>query len=599
MHSHHHPPVVIPIPDKDKDFFYIICGHKQPDADSICSAIGLAELKYALHPEIPRGTTTCLGRRAKWTAVRCGESNPKIDVILKRFNVPLPPLYTSITPRVRHIMASQKSIVFAYKGTTCTEVLQIMQASKHSVLPVIDPEKVTDPYTGLCGLVTFVSLGQFFIPVNNRTLRVMSTTLMNVVKSIKGENATPRPTLIDPTRKEELTTLCVSWSVEEAEALAAEERVDYAKCIIVTTPQCVEVQHWALDKGVRLLVINGHGMAPFRVDHEIVVKAQAKGLNLVTTTMDSYSLCWAIRGSALIDSLVDSHAMLPCHAEDRLAEMRKRLAHSDAIMCAVQDEKARLVGLLTRKDFQRPLYMRLILVDHNELGQAIPGADECEITEIVDHHRLGNAPTNQPIIFYNHPVGSTSTIVADMFRQSDLTPSVPIAGVLMGGIISDTLNLRGPTTTPVDVNILAWLAEITQEDPNALATAIFSAGSIFEIRTPDQIVVSDYKEFHEGDLRYSVTQVEEVGFANFWANRDPVCAALSALRAREKFHFSALLVTDINTQRSLFVYEGSADVSSRIKYPAVDSSGTIFEMPFVSRKMQVIPYLIRLLKEDQ
>jgi manganese-dependent inorganic pyrophosphatase len=231
------------------------------------------------------------------------------------------------------------------------------------------------------------------------------------------------------------------------------------------------------------------------------------------------------------------------------------------------------------------------------MSQAVPGADEVTITEIIDHHRLGAINTQQPILFLNEPVGSTCTIVADLFRREGLQPSPDVAGIMMSGLISDTLHLNGPTTTGKDAILLAWLSEISGVNSKQLADEIFNSGSVILANPPDKIVRSDYKIYEEEGVRFAVSQVEELGFGNFWQQARAIAAALDELREEEKLTFAALLVTDINTQNSLLLVKGDQALIDRISYAHVQQD-EIFDLPgVVSRKKQLIPYLTSLLKE--
>ncbi|MGB0259188.1 MAG: DHHA2 domain-containing protein, partial [Coraliomargarita sp.] len=256
-----------------------------------------------------------------------------------------------------------------------------------------------------------------------------------------------------------------------------------------------------------------------------------------------------------------------------------------------------LLGVFSKSDILRPSNTRIALVDHNELGQAVTGADEVQITEILDHHRLGNIPSEQPILFINRPVGSTCSIVADLFRAQNLTPAQGIAGVLMSGIISDTLLLNSPTTTSLEGELLEWLSPIAGIKAEDLADLIFSSGSVIVNQTPEEVVRSDCKIYQESNgISYSVAQIEELGFNNFWAHQENLSTALQAYREREELLFSFLLVTDINTQDSLLVVAGNEDLKSQIDYPQ-KTHEHIYEMPgIVSRKKQLIPYTSSLLK---
>jgi manganese-dependent inorganic pyrophosphatase len=233
------------------------------------------------------------------------------------------------------------------------------------------------------------------------------------------------------------------------------------------------------------------------------------------------------------------------------------------------------------------------------MTQAVTGAAEVTITEVIDHHRLGSLTTAQPILFINEPVGSTCTIVADLYRRDSLTPSQDLAGIMMAGIISDTLNLNSPTSTAKDAGILRWLSSLAGIDQRALAEMIFSSGSVILANAPDKIVRSDYKVYDEGGARFAVAQVEELGFGNFWGQAKVLSSALEGLCAAEQLLFAGLLVTDINTQNSLLLVKGDADVIARISYPHLEND-EIFELAgIVSRKKQLIPYLTSLLKEMQ
>ncbi|HZZ19946.1 MAG TPA: DHHA2 domain-containing protein, partial [Opitutaceae bacterium] len=223
--------------------------------------------------------------------------------------------------------------------------------------------------------------------------------------------------------------------------------------------------------------------------------------------------------------------------------------------------------------------------------------EEVQITEIIDHHRLAPMNTQAPILFINEPVGSTCTIVAGLFRTAGLVPTPEIAGIMMSGLISDTLHLHSPTTTPKDADMLNWLSGVAREDPGRLAEAIFSSGSVIQANTPEAIVQSDHKVYEEEDVRFAVSQVEELGFGNFWSRAPSIAAALEELRKKDRLSFAALLVTDINTQNSLLLVKGDPLLIERITYSHIQKD-EIFDLPgIVSRKKQLIPYFTSLLRE--
>ena len=332
------------------------------------------------------------------------------------------------------------------------------------------------------------------------------------------------------------------------------------------------------------------------MDPEIIELAKAKGVSLISSPFDSATTAWVVRTASTMERVIDRQ-FATISADARLTEARKKFSGGSPHALLVTDDEGTLQGILTKSDMLKPVQTRLVLVDHNELTQAVPGAEEVTITEIIDHHRLGALNTQQPILFINEPVGSTSTIVADLFRREGLTPSPEIAGIMMAGLISDTLMLNSPTTTPKDGSILAWLAPIAGVDPQKLADEIFSSGSVILANPPAKVVRSDFKIYEEEGVRFAVSQVEELGFSNFWQHAKPIANALQDLRADERLAFACLLVTDINTQNSLMLVKADEGLIRRISYAHVEQD-EIFDLPgIVSRKKQLIPYLGSLLRE--
>jgi manganese-dependent inorganic pyrophosphatase len=225
-------------------------------------------------------------------------------------------------------------------------------------------------------------------------------------------------------------------------------------------------------------------------------------------------------------------------------------------------------------------------VDHNELSQAVPGADAVEILEIIDHHRLGSLRTAQPILFRNEPVGSTSTIVADGFFRHGVELPRPIAGLLLAGVVSDTLNLTSPTTTARDAEVLARLEERAGVNAREFTEKLFASGSILLSRTPAQAITVDCKEYTEAGVTFSVAQIEEIGFEQFRKAKTGLQEALEAHRHRHGYLFSALLVTDVGSQDSLMLLAGDEKFVDRVDYPRLEPG--VFELrDVVSRKMKV------------
>ncbi len=545
---------------------YII-GHRNPDADAICSAIAYAAFKEAVG-------------ESGFVAARCGNSNARVDAILHRFGVPLPVFVGDVTPRVHDIMKTEVRKILL--GETCYEALEIIDRFDVRALPVVTPQG------GLEGLVSIFSLGEFFIPKPKepRKMRHVCTSIAHIIKALEATVLNS----VDEERVEDLYVRVGAMDIRSFGKWTNSDSTAPEESIIVVGDR-YDIQHKAIGMGARLLVITG----ALEIDEEVMQAAKDKGVSLIVSRFDSATTSWIIRTATLVDPMVHADVMT-FSPEEKLASVKRRIASSNAPLFCVVNEDEHLIGIFTKTDLLKPIQTRLVLVDHNELDQAVSGAEEVNIIEVVDHHKLGNQPTSQPIFFRNEIIGSTCSIVAEMFRSRGLEPSPAIAGIMASGLISDTLNLRSPTTTERDVELLPWLTRLAGIETKELADLIFKSGSVIISSTPDVVIKGDCKQYSEGDVRYSVSQIEELGFDNFWNNADALEDALEAYRSGEDLTFSCLLVTDINTQNSLFVVRGTEEFIERIPYPRVLNHTHIFDMPgVVSRKKQLIPFISTIL----
>jgi manganese-dependent inorganic pyrophosphatase len=545
-----------------------VIGHKNPDADSICSAIAYAAFKEA------RGETG-------YVAARCGNSNARIDAILERFRTPLPLYLSDVSPRVHDMMTPSPRAVT--EDATCAEALKLLDQHAISFLPVVSTRRRA------LGSVTLATLGHFFIPRLDepRAMRQVRTSLARIVQSLKASVLHA----VDENRLEELFVRIGAMDVRTFWKISEKDHIPPGNSLIILGDRR-DVQQRAIELGIRALIISGN----LPVEPDIVALAKKKGVSIVVSPHDTATTAWFVRTASTIESLVD-RKFTPLNTDTRIGEVRKKFAQGGPNAMIVTADDGTLQGVLTKSDLLKPVPTRLVLVDHNELTQAVPGADEVTITEIIDHHRLGPMATPQPILFLNEPVGSTCTIIADLFRRHGLKPSADLAGLMMSGLISDTLLLQSPTSTAKDADVLAWLEGHADIKAKALAKLIFSSGSVILASTPDKVVRSDFKIYDEEGVRFAVSQVEELGFDNFWQHAKALTKALGDLRTDEKLAFAALLVTDINTQNSLMLVKGDDELIRRISYAHIEQD-EIFDLPgVVSRKKQLIPYFTSLLKE--
>ena len=542
----------------------LVIGHRNPDTDAICSAIGYAEFKR--RTGMPEAV-----------AARCGDTNERIDFVLNTFGVPSPRFIADVSPKVRDVM--QPEVLSVPPDATAAEALGLMDEHDIRVLPVLDLK-------GKCrGLLSLFKLSKFLFPAANRLVdsrRVLSS-LDNLAKTLGGKLLTGHET----EREEDLILMIGAMKLESfAERL---KRYQPEKLVVVVGDR-MDIQHLAINAGVRVLIVTG-GMA---VEPHILEASQQNRVSLITSPHDSSTTASLCRSAVAIRHMLNEE-FLSFREDAHLNAVRAEAASSGFAAFPVTDEEGRTVGVLSKADFLKPVERKLILVDHNELSQAVQGADEVEILEIIDHHRLGSMTTQQPILFRNEPVGSTSTIVADCFFRHGVELPKPVAGLLLAGLVSDTLNLTSPTTTARDSEILARLEKIAEINAREFTEKLFASGSLLTLKPAPQAITTDAKEYRENGATFSVAQIEEVGFYQFWKRKDELLAALEDYRHGRNYFFSALLVTNVTTQQSLMLLAGHKKFVDRIDYPEPEPG--VFELSnVVSRKKQLLPYLTHCLQ---
>lgn len=286
------------------------------------------------------------------------------------------------------------------------------------------------------------------------------------------------------------------------------------------------------------------------------------------------------------------------HAQDRLSDHRAALLRSDEDDFIVVDGGDQYKGVATRRRILEPPRARLVLVDHNELGQAVAGADEADIIAVLDHHRLGNAPTALPIPFVVEPVGSTCTLVAEHCQQHGFQPPEGLAGMMLSGILSDTLVFRSPTTTDRDIEVAAWLADLSRTNVDTYGNELLRAAPGLSARNAGEIVDADRKTYEMGGKSVSVAQVEVTGLQELPQRRADLLDALDQQRQREGMALACLMVTDVVEGQSRLLCQGESWILASL--PFARQSENEFDLDdIVSRKKQLVPTLVAVLEEGR
>jgi len=541
----------------------LVIGHRNPDTDAICSAIGYAEFK--------RRTGL-----ADAVAARCGDTNDRIDFVLKTFGMPAPRFVADVSPKIRDVM--QTNVVSVRPDATVAEALGIMDERDIRVLPVVDEDRACR------GLVSVLKMSKFFFPAPNRPFdsRRVLASIRNLARTLNAKIILAT----EPDREQELVLMIGAMSLGSL----VERLPNYpTEKLILVVGDRDEIQHLAIEERVRVIIVTG-GLP---VEPSVLEAARRNAVSLLVSPHDSATTAMLCRAAIRVGHVL--HELFLSFQEDEpLSAVWRLAAESRFHAFPVLDGNKRIVGILSKSDFLKKVQRQLILVDHNELSQAVHGADEVEILEIIDHHRIGTLTTHEPILFRNEPVGSTSTIVADCFFRHGVELPTHLAGLLLAGLVADTLNLTSPTTTARDAEILVRLEKIAGIRAAEFTEKLFASGSLLTSKPATQAITTDCKEYLEDGRSFSVAQIEEIGFDQFWKRKTDVVAALEAYRSRQGYFFSALLVTDVVKQSSLLVVAGSEQFLRRVDYPEIETA--IYELEgVVSRKKQLLPYLTHIL----
>jgi len=540
----------------------VVIGHRNPDMDAICSAIGYAEFKTATgSPHV--------------IAARCGNTNERIDFGLRKFGFEAPVFLSDVHPRVEDVM--ERDVISAHCNSPVYEAMTRISETRFRGLPVVDDDR------RCLGLISGYKLSQYLFPPLDRiaSARVVEASLADIRTAIHGKLVTgPDDTAV----LEHHLVVAAMHTTTFTKRLA---ELDLKATVLIVADRW-NIQQLSIEAGVRALLITNN----FPAKKSVLEAAKKHGVPIISSPYDTATTVLLARAAVTSGHMLQPEfTSLP--ADLPLREAKADVAMSSQFAFPVVGPDGRLEGILSKSDFLKPVPRQLILVDHNELSQAVSGADEVPIVEILDHHRIGVAPTQQPILFMNRPVGSTCTIVATCYQQAGVPIRKNVAGLLMCGLLSDTLNLTSPTTTDIDRGIMQDLARISGVNPADLASEIFSVGSPLLTMSSKQVVTADCKEYTERGHRFSVSQIEELSFSHLQEKQQTLLESLEAYRAANNYIFSTLLVTDVNTQNSILLVCGPESFTRLIDFPD-DGPGAWVLEGVVSRKKQLLPYLSSL-----
>ena len=537
---------------------YVI-GHRNPDTDSICSAIGYAHLKQAL------------GVNA--VPARCGKINNETKYALEYFKMEQPLLLADLYPRVKDVALECKVVVRQHD--TLRRLGEVMRKSELQSVPV------TDSNGDLVGIVSVSDLAKrYFLELGLQSLVDMRVRYRDIIQ------ATESKVLVAGDENE-----FIEGSIKIA-AGSVETTLNSLKPkdIVLVGDRSVTTLRKILNSGISCMIVTGG----CRVAAEALAEAANLKIFVLATPYDTYTVGRLLNQCVPIRRIM--HSQPVCFRPMDLLSDIKGVMDEHRFRSYPVVEKNKLVGIVSSDEIMLPEREKIILVDHNERGQAVEGIEDAKIVEIIDHHRLGGIQTSEPIYIRQEPVGCTCTIVANMHWDNDVEIPPSIAGLLLSAIISDTVLFKSPTCTPKDKNTAERLAEIAGVDLKEYGLAMLRAGAGIGGKTPTEIAKNDLKDFKIGDYRIIVSQISVMDPKEVLDIEDKLIEVMNENREREGFDMHLLMVTDILEEATYLIYAGSPKTLIGEAFKK-DASGTHVYLPGVmSRKKQIIPPLSEAVK---
>ncbi len=491
--------------EKEKRVYVI--GHKNPDSDSICSAIAYAEFKNKTdnkHLYIP---------------AKAGKINSETRFILNKFGVKEPETIESLKPTVNDY--TLKEPVTADEKASLKKVVDLMKEYEIRLIPLINSEGKP------VGIIPQSEIARGFVErigrIDFRETQVGIAQLSEVLKGkvlSEGRKILNGRVFIGANSKENILK-----KVKKGDIVIIGDRLDIVEEL--------------LNKRVNAIILTGSPSIPY----SLVEKAKKSESSLILTPFDTYST------SKLIDLSVPAKKYMRIDFEtvylyDPMEEVREKIFHSRYRGVLVVDYSGRLVGILTRTDLINQIRKKVILVDHNEISQAVSGIEEAEIIEVIDHHRIGDISTLKPILFHVEPIGSTSTLVAESYFKKKIKISKSIAGILLGGILSDTMNLTISTTTSRDKKAAKKLSKVLNINSDDFAEEIIEANNDFENLSAEEIIKKDFKIFIIGGEKIGIGQIITGDFSNIYDRKEEIFEELEKIREKNNFILLAFMITN-------------------------------------------------------
>lgn len=540
-----------------------IIGHKNPDTDSICAAIAYADLKNKIS-DIPH------------EAKRAGNVNEETRYVLEYFHIEEPELVTDVGAQIKDI--SFRRTAGVSDTISLKRAWELMKTENVVTLPI------TNVKNRLRGVIVTSDIATSYMDVyDNRILSTAKTPYKNILDTLEGNILAGNEHAYFWKGKSVVATSSVDW---------LEEYLEDDDLVILGDR--IESQMEAIENNASCLVI----CSGFAVSPEVIEAANKRDCVIIGTPYDTFTAARLLNQSMPIKHFMTKENIIYFDLEDYVDDVREvmsKVRHRDF---PVVDENENYVGMISRRNLLNTQKKQIILVDHNEKTQAVDGIGGAEILEIIDHHRLGSLETISPVFFRNQPLGCTSTIIFQMYREKAIEIPADIAGLLCAAILSDTLMFRSPTCTAVDRAAAEELAMIAGIDIEPFAKNMFQAGSDFKRKSPEEIFYQDFKTFSVEEYTFGVAQVSAMSQKALESVAEKLKDYLPTVLNEQKLDMVFVMLTDILEESTILISAGEfAEKIISQAFPAKREEDGYLLKGVVSRKKQLIPALMATMQE--
>lgn len=542
----------------------IVIGHRNPDTDSIVSAIAYAALKRQ------QGYANCMPARA-------GKLTPQTEYILRRFGVEAPTFIPDMLPKVEYFLP-EGSPITVQANSALWDALELMDKNRLPAIPVVDRE---GHYQAFLSHNTFTE--NIVHKTDPHRKAILPTSINLLTRTLRAQ-----PLLTFDGDTVVKSRLLVAGSTKEAfEQVLKTELPTNAIALVENRASILDL---CIQYKVRAIVLT----SGLPLSKEMYRRAADAGISVLISPYDIASTVYLTLYSMPVSTMATG-AIKAVRAGDQVRDIHQAVQSSPTRSLPVVDDAGKVIGIINERDLYKQPNVDVIMVDHNELSLGVEGLDQFHIIEIIDHHKLGNFPTHEPINFINRVVGSTATIVACLYQEQKATLTPAIAGLLLSAIITDTLALQSPTATETDRNMAEYLSGLLNLEVADLAHDIFSHASRLTDLSIEKILSLDAKRYDEGGVSFAVAQIE-TGTADELSGRVPeLLAALNDRCKAEKLFFSALMVTDITALNSVLLVAGDPRFLAKIPFPRMGEGNVFLCKGIMSRKKQLLPLLLEQL----